>query len=35
MAYIRDLLKMARQKCGIMDLNCGDTKLEIETGDVV
>ena len=30
MAYSRDLLKMARQQCGIMDWNCCDTWLEIE-----
>ena len=35
MAYSRDLLKMARHQCGIMDWNCSDTLLEIETGDMV
>ena len=36
MAYSRDLPKMAtRQQCGILDWNCSDTLLEIETGDMV
>ena len=35
MAYSRDLPKMARQQCGIMDWNYSDTYLEIETGDMV
>ena len=35
MAYSRDLPKMARQQCGIMDWNCSNTYLEIEAGDVV